>query len=137
MLLSSTASGSEYEFATGFGHQYGGFLGTQFSSKTETSKYYASLGLVGFAFGFQKQFEGQQHHSYGLSIGSIAANADKGFLFANYNYHFESFSGKGWVLGAGVGIVRHEDSVIFFIQPPSNQDVENEVSITLDLGYKF
>lgn len=135
-LLSCTAAGSEYEFATGVGHQYGGFLGAQFSSKSETSKYYASIGLAGVAFGFQKQFEEQQHHSYGVSIGSMGANADHGFIFINYNYHYQGFSNKGWVIGAGIGAIRHEDSDIFFI-PSSNQNIDTEASITLDLGYKF
>ena len=65
-LVSFFSSAIEYETTIGLGHQYGGVLGAQFAYKTESTKYYGSLGLIGFAAGFQTTFSENSKHAYGL-----------------------------------------------------------------------
>jgi hypothetical protein len=129
-LVSVSSSAGELEVSTGFGHQYGGVLGVQFSNKTELSKYYISTGLLGAAVGFETTFQKNSKHSYGLSVGAEAASSEDGFAFATYNYHFKGFSNKGLVIGTGIGIRRHEETL-------GANDTETLYSLTLNIGYKF
>ncbi len=48
-LVSLCSSAGDYQPAAGLGQQYGDVLGTQFAYTTEASKYFVSLGLVGFS----------------------------------------------------------------------------------------
>ena len=68
-FASTLTPAGEYETAFGIGHQYGGILGAQFSYKTESTKYYASLGVIGAAAGFQTTFTDNSKHAYGFVIG--------------------------------------------------------------------
>jgi hypothetical protein len=130
---SSLTSAGEYETAFGIGHQYGGILGAQFSYKTESTKYYASLGVIGAAAGFQTTFTDNSKHAYGFVIGREELQSEDGFLFATYDYHFEGFAKKGFVIGTGFGVTK-EDSGGFF---GDTGKTETSTSITLNIGYKF
>lgn len=123
----------EYQTSIGFGHQYGGVLGAKLSYQTESSQYYASLGLVGAAVGFQTTFSQNSKHGYGLVIGREEFQSEDGFLFATYDYHLNGFTHNGLVIGAGLGVTR-EDTGSFFADTGKT---ETSTSVTLSIGYKF
>ncbi len=127
------SSAGEYETAVGLGHQYGGVLGAQFSYKTESSKYYGSVGLIGVAAGLQKTFNENSKHAYGFVIGREELQSEDGFLFATYDYHFNGFANNGLVIGTGLGITR-QDAGGFFADIGKT---ETSTSVTLNIGYKF
>lgn len=132
-LVSFFSSASEYETSVGLGHQYGGVLGAQFAYKTESTKYYGSLGLIGFAAGFQTTFRENSKHAYGLVIGKEEFQSEDGFLFVTYDYHFDGFSGDGFVIGTGVGITREDEGGWW----ADKGKTETSTSVTLNIGYKF
>ena len=132
-LVCFFSSAGEYETAIGIGHQYGGVLGAQFSYKTESSKYYSSLGLIGASAGFQTIFSENSNHSYGFVIGREELQSEDGFLFVTYDYHFDGFTNNGFVIGTGLGATR-EDTGGFFADTGKT---ETSTSVTLNIGYKF
>lgn len=64
----------------GLGHQYGGILGAQLSYKTDASKYYGSVGLLGLSAGFQTTFNENSNRAYGLVIGREELYSEDGFF---------------------------------------------------------
>ena len=132
-LVSLFSSAGEYETAIGLGHQYGGVLGAQFAYKTESTKYYGSLGLVGIAAGFKTTFSDKSKHSYGLVIGREELQSEDGFAFVTYDYHLNGFNQNGWVIGTGLGVTREDEGSFFF----DTGETETSTSITLSIGYKF
>jgi len=135
-FFSFVSSTGEFEAAIGAGHEYGGVLGGQFAYKTEYSKYYASVGIVGFSTGFQTTFSKNSKHAYGVTLGAEAMESSEGFLFATYNYHFKGFSNNGFVVGTGVGFTKGDSAWPgnCFIDCPS---AEKKAMVTLNIGYKF
>ncbi len=132
-FASSLTSAGEYETTFGIGHQYGGILGAQFSYKTESTKYFGSLGVIGAAAGYQTTFSKNSKHAYGFVIGREELQSEDGFLFATYDYHFEGFANKGFVIGTGLGFTR-EDTGGFYADLGKT---ETSTSVTLNIGYKF
>ena len=132
-LVCLSSSAGEYETAVGLGHQYGGVLGAQFSYKTDSSKYYGSVGLIGLSAGFQTTFSENSNHTYGFVIGREELQSEDGFLFATYDYHFNGFSKNGLVIGTGLGVTR-EDAGSFYSDAGRT---ETSTSVTLNMGYKF
>jgi hypothetical protein len=132
-LVCLFSSAGEYEAAVGLGHQYGGVLGAQFSYKTDSSKYYGSVGLIGLSTGFQTTFSENSNHAYGLVIGREEIQSEDGFLFATYDYHFNGFTKNGLVIGTGIGVTR-EDAGGFY---SNTGKTETSTSVTLNIGYKF
>jgi len=132
-LVSLFSSAGEYETAVGLGEQYGGVLGAQFSYKTESNKYYGSLGLGAISAGFQTTFSQNSKHAYGLVIGWEVLRSEDGFLFATYDYHFNGFSETGFVLGTGIGVTREDEGGLF----SDRGKTETSPSVTLNIGYKF
>ncbi|MGB2740224.1 MAG: hypothetical protein WBC60_06665 [Cognaticolwellia sp.] len=132
-LVPLFSSAGEYETAVGIGHQYGGVLGAQFSYKTESSKYYGSLGLVGASAGFQTTFNDNSKHAYGLVIGREEIQSEDGFLFATYDYHFNGFSKDGFVIGTGIGVTREDSGGSF----SDTGKTTSSTSVTINFGYKF
>jgi|TARA_B110000438_G_scaffold303545_1_gene365540 hypothetical protein len=142
-FVSLVSSSGEFETAVGLGHQYGSILGAQFGYKTELTKYYASLGYVGFAVGFQTTLSENSNHAYGVVAGIEAWESDHGFVFATYDYHFSGFSNPGFVVGTGFGFTRGEGAFDIFddglIQNTRNERRKEDIkaSFTLSIGYKF
>lgn len=122
-----------YQISAGLGHQYGGVLGAQVAYQEQDSKFYASLGLVGIAAGFEKAFTDNNQHSIGLVAGIEEIKSEDGFAFVTYNYHVNGFDKDGFVIGAGIGITR-EDEAGFF---GDSGETETSTSFTINLGYKF
>lgn len=136
-LVSATAFASDVEnsfkFSVGLGHQYAGILGAQFSYKTEYTKYYGSVGVIGLATGFETTLEKNSVHAYGLVIGKEELRSEDGFIFATYNYHFNGFNQKGFVIGAGIGITREDEGGFW----RNRGKTKSTPSFSLNLGYKF
>jgi hypothetical protein len=135
--MSFSSFSGEYEGSLGAGHEYGGVLGWQSAYKTEHSKFYGSVGLVGFAVGFQTTFSENSKHAYGVSVGAEAINSDEGFLFATYNYHFNGFSNDGLVIGTGFGYTKGDGVNINWYGCADCKKEEKEANFTLSIGYKF
>jgi hypothetical protein len=133
LFVSSLTVAGEYETAIGIGHQYGGVLGAQFSYKTESSKYYGSLGVIGVSAGFQTIFSENSKHTYGFVIGREELQSEDGFLFVTYNYHIDGFTKKGFVIGTGLGVTREDTGGLF----ADIGKTETSTSVTLNIGYKF
>ncbi|MCJ8318482.1 MAG: hypothetical protein MJK12_02545 [Colwellia sp.] len=132
-LVSLSSSAGEYETSIGFGHQYGGVLGAKLSYKTESSKYYGSLGLIGASVGFQTTFSQSSKHAYGLVIGREEIQSEDGFFFATYDYHFNGFAKNGLVIGTGLGVTREDTGGMF----ADTGKTETSTAVTLNIGYKF
>lgn len=132
-LIPMFSYASEFETAAGLGHEFGGVLGAQFAYKTESSKYYASLGLIGAAAGFQTTFSDNSKHAFGFVFGVEEIQSEDGFLFATYDYHFDGFSENGFVIGTGIGVTREDEGGFFADRGKTN----TSTSVTLNIGYKF
>jgi len=141
-FISLFSSAGEFETTVGLGHEYGSILGAQLGYKTEFTKYYASLGYIGIATGFQTTFSENSKHAYGLVAGMEAWESENGFLFATYDYHFNGFSNPGFVIGTGFGFTRGEGFSDNFDGLFSNRDKDSreediKAEFTLNIGYKF
>jgi hypothetical protein len=136
-LISFAGSAGNFEFTIGAGHEYGGILGGQFAYKTEYSKYYGSVGLIGFSTGFQTTFSKNSKHAYGVTVGAEAIDSEEGFLFATYNYHFKGFSNNGFVIGTGVGFTKGDGVPMGGGCIIDCQGAEKKAMVTLNIGYKF
>tara|TARA_R110000737_G_scaffold15182_3_gene31664 strand:- start:3350 stop:3799 length:450 start_codon:yes stop_codon:yes gene_type:complete len=140
-LVSLFSSAGEFETSVGLGHEYGSILGAQLGYKTEFTKYYAALGYIGYAAGFQTTFSENSKHAYGVVAGMEAWESENGFVFATYDYHFNGFSNPGFVIGTGFGFTRGEglsdtfDDIGKRDSKRTKEDVKAE--FTLNIGYKF
>ena len=140
-LVSLFSSAGEFETSVGLGHEYGSILGAQLGYKTEFTKYYASVGYIGYAAGFQTTFSENSKHAYGVVAGMELWESENGFVFATYDYHFNGFSNPGFVIGTGFGFTRGEglsdtfDDIGKRDSKRTKEDVKAE--FTLNIGYKF
>lgn len=134
LLLSSFFSvAGDYQTSVGFGHQYGGVLGGKLAYQTQSTQFYGSLGLVGFALGAQTTFTENAKHAFGLSVGKEGLTSEDGFAFITYDYFFNGFNHSGLVLGTGIGVMREDEGSWFF----DHGETESESAITLSIGYQF
>lgn len=132
-LFSGFSAAQEYETSVGFGHQYGGALGAKLAYTTDSTKVFGSIGLIGAAAGFQSVLGEDTRHAFGMVVGSEVSHSEDGFFFVTYDYHFDGFMQKGWLLGTGVGVTRQDESGSF----GDTGDVETSMAMTLTLAYKF
>jgi len=135
-FVSLFSTAGEYKTSVGLGHQFGGVLGAQFSYKTASNKYYGSLGVVGYSAGFQTIFNKNSKHAFGIVAGRENIHNNKTFLFATYDYHLNSFSEDGWVVGTGIGYTI-QDGITHTQGDSSYYDNDIKAAITLNVGYKF
>ena len=128
---------ADFEFSLGAGFQYSGILGSQFALKQDDSKYFVSVGAIGYSVGMQTLVSENDHHSAGFSVGKLGAifGGDHQYGFLTYNYHPDGFSHSGWVLGTGVGVMKEESHTVLFTKELVNPSAK--AAITLDIGYKF
>ncbi|WP_286270190.1 hypothetical protein [Thalassotalea hakodatensis] len=133
-LLPSLSFAGEYETTIGLGHQYGGIIGAQLGYKTTSTKYYAAIGVAGFALGTQTTFGDEKNkHAYGFVVGKESIQAEYGFLFVTYDYHVNGLENNGFVMGTGVGFTRSDEYHWF----ADRGEIETTPFITLNIGYKF
>lgn len=132
-FISLFSSAGQYETSIGLGHEYGGIFGAQFAYKTEFTKYYGALGLVGMSAGFQTTFSENSKHAFGLLAGKEQFMSEDGFMFITYDYHIDGFSQNGFVIGTGIGVTREDVGGWWSEQGKT----ETSTSVTLNIGYKF
>lgn len=128
MLLSGSALAGEFIPAAGFGPQYGD-LGAKITYRENNLAFFAGVGIEGAALGIQMAPAAGSPHAFGLMYGteSDIFNAEE-LVLVTYDYHLTSFSGRGWVLGAGVGQADRTDR---------GRDGDSKTLAVLNIGYKF
>ncbi|KZN43637.1 hypothetical protein N474_20460 [Pseudoalteromonas luteoviolacea CPMOR-2] len=136
-FASFSSQSADFEFSTGGGTQYGGFIGIQGGLKFEKSRYFAALGLFGVSAGAQFQMSNDGHHSLGVNGGTMYGifGGDKDYIAMTYNYHFKGFHNSGWEIGTGVGYFKTEEHSIWFSSDVAEE--EEKAHIIFNIGYKF
>jgi hypothetical protein len=108
LLVSGLANADENKVSAGIGFQYGGAVGMKYAMNTgESSRVFASIGLVGAAIGYEYALSEQNAISF--AVGSEQIASEKGFVMLEYNHYFQGRSNAGWRLGGGIGIVRQDE----------------------------
>lgn len=127
-LLSTPILAGEFIPAAGFGPQYGD-LGAKISYRENNLAFYAGVGIHGAALGVQMAPAASSPHAFGVMYGteSDIFNAEE-LVLVTYDYHLTSFSGRGWVLGAGLGQADRTDR---------GRDGDSKTIAVLNIGYKF
>lgn len=128
LLLSTPAFAGEFIPAAGFGPQYGD-LGAKVSYRENNLAFFAGVGIHGAALGAQMAPASGSPHAFGVMYGteSDIFNAEE-LVLVTYDYHLTSFSGRGWVLGAGLGQADRTDR---------GRDGDSKTIAVLNIGYKF
>lgn len=103
LAICSTVASAEVldhaDISVGTGFTFGSpYLGVQFATKSEELKLYASVGLVGYAIGFEKPFTDNRKHTLGVTMGQEFITSDVGFGFITYTYHVKSIAENGLLL---------------------------------------
>jgi len=137
LLASFSSQSADFEFSTGGGTQYGGFIGIQGGLKFEKSRYFAALGLYGLSLGAQYPVSSDGHVSIGLNGGRMFGifGGDRDYVAMTYNYHFNGFHHSGWEIGTGIGYFKTEEHAILFSREVHEE--EKEARLIFNLGYKF
>ena len=137
LLFSNTIYANESNFdssiSLGAGYQYGGVLGVRYNVVNDKHLYFASLGLVGGALGYQYLFDQNNRHAIGLSVGSEVLSSENGFAVIVYEFYPSGFDTSGWQLGISTGL-RTEDDGGFFSDSGSNK---TKLALMFSVGYKF
>ena len=136
LWLNCSAAERTYVNSVGLGYQFGSVLvGNQFSLKSDSDKIFASLGLVGYALGYQVAIKENDKNSIGLVVGqTIIPDARGGFLMLSYNYHFDGFSQKGWVIGVDAGMKKSDE---YWSDDVAFEEDQLSTAIMLNIGYQF
>ena len=132
LLLSSFANADENKVAAGTGFQYGGAVGVKYAMNTgESSRVFASIGLVGAAVGYEYAFSEQNAISF--AVGSEQLASEKGFVMLEYNHYFQGKSNAGWRLGGGIGIIRQDQGGWW----ADYGETDTTGTLSINLGYQF
>ncbi|WP_337841245.1 hypothetical protein [Rheinheimera sp.] len=127
-VAATQATAGEFVPAAGFGSQYGD-LGAKFMYREGTMAAYAGVGVGGGALGFHLAHSAGSPHVFGMQYGFSSDVFDgKDMLLGTYDYHFSGFSGRGWTLGAGLGVADYDDG---------RRDGDSRTLAVLNVGYKF
>lgn len=128
LLLSGSVLAGEFVPSAGFGPQYGD-LGGKISYRENNLAFFAGVGIHGAALGAQMAPSASSPHAFGVMYGteSDIFNAED-LLLVTYDYHLTSFSGRGWVLGAGLGQADRTDR---------GRNGDSKTLAVLNVGYKF
>jgi hypothetical protein len=133
LLTFPLISQAETQLSVGTGYQHGSALGIQYGFINGANKYYAALGLVGFAVGYERAIDNSMKHTLGFSIGSEQITSENGFVVLTYNYHFDGMPHSGWKVGVSAG-VRREDSTSVF---GDVSYIMTQNAVSFDVAYKF
>lgn len=89
--------GYRYQASIGFGVPHG-LIGWQSAWIAERNKYFITLGFLQFKLGYEQVFGLSHKHSGGIVVGAgeLFMKTDASLI---YNYHFSSFSEKGFTAG--------------------------------------
>jgi len=128
LLTAASVQASQWQPAVGLGAQYGD-LGAKLMYREGNLAGYAAVGLGGAAVGGHYALSSNSPHVFGAMYGFSSDLFDgESMLLATYDYHFNGFSGKGWTLGAGLGVADKKGG---------QHDGDSTGLLTLSLGYKF
>jgi hypothetical protein len=129
---------AQENITVGIGYQYGGIVGVKYNFKGEQDNFYASVGLLGGALGYQRFTDMSQQHAFGAMVGAEVLASESGFLALTYNYYPNGFSKSGWAFGASLG-VRRTDEDVLNVGEIFGLDVEVKTTtlIGLNVGYTF
>jgi len=133
--LHSTSSLAENYFSVGTGYQYGGLLGLKYIHPlSEKNKVHIALSPgFGAAVGYQRYWDSNRRHAWGVAAGFEAVLSDDGFLVATYNYYSKGFWEPGWTLGIDAG-VRDAGEDCYF-KSCSTRTIYP--ALFINLGYQF
>jgi len=132
LLVSGLANADENKVAAGIGFQYGGAVGVKYAMNTgESSRVFASIGLVGAAVGYEYALSAQNAISF--AVGSEQIASEKGFVMLEYNHYFQGRSNAGWRLGGGIGIVRQDKGSWW----GDYGKTDTTGTLSFNLGYQF
>ena len=139
VFLSINSTYAKEGFSAGIGYEYGGVIGAKYSIRDQDNHYFASLGLIGAAVGYQRIMDTDEKHLFGVVAGAEEFSSEEGFIGLNYNYHPSGFNSKGWTVGVVAGMRRTdgdplEISGIFF---GDEAEVETKALLGLSFGYSF
>lgn len=132
---------AEYKSSVGFGLQYGG-VGYQGSYLGESSKLYASIGLLSASLGAQRILGEEYYHAVGINLGWTAFSEE--FIGLAYNYFKYGAHRRGPTLGIEIGRLRFKDDNLLFsthmiqnIALVSEQDAADAFYLSLNFGVQF
>ncbi len=131
VLTSPFCSSEQFTIAVGFGPQYGGVVGVQFGSKSESLEFNGAVGLLGWSIGGLTPMGQEQTLSWGLSAGQIGFGDDF-YQFDSY-YMPNGFKNAGWRFGLSVGQTKEEDDW----WGGSFEDKSWESYLMVHFGYQF
>jgi hypothetical protein len=136
---SINSSFAKQDFSAGFGYDYGGVLGAKYSIRDQDNHYFASLGVIGAAVGYQKITDEEEKHLFGLFAGVEELTSEDGFIGLNYNYYANGFDNEGWVVGLSLGIRRTDGDPLDIggIFGTEQRETESKALVGLSLGYSF
>lgn len=128
----------EPAISAGFGYQYGGVLGTKYTIKNGQDSYFASIGLVGVAAGYQRFLDDDATKAFGIVLGTEVLTSEEGFAAITYNYYPQGYGNKGWGFGLSAGVRRTDSDPInisgLFGQPA---ETDNKGLVGINFGYTF
>ncbi|ALO43271.1 hypothetical protein [Pseudoalteromonas phenolica] len=143
LLLASTLSiacfsshaNDNSSWSFGAGHfEHGGVLGAKYTYEiNEKHSAFASIGIIGYAFGYEYQLN--DHIDLGLTLGQQAAYASDGFLVAKANYYFSNQGKKGFYVGASFGVKEEDGECFVFCAQEDTEKVKSTGGI--HIGYRF
>ena len=132
LFLSSFANADENKISAGAGFQYGGAVGVQYAINAgESSRVFASIGLVGAAVGYEYAFSEQNAISF--AVGSEQLYSEKGFVMLEYNHYFQGRKNAGWRFGVGIGITRQDQGSWW----ADYGKTDTKATPSINLGYQF
>ncbi len=124
LMATQQSNAIEFNHSVGMGLQYAGIIGWQGALKQGKNKGKISLGILGFALGYERAVS--NNWAIGGSVfGSLFITATS----ANINYYFSSINSAGW--SAGLDLIRLQKLNIF----TNSKNYENTVFFSA--GYHF
>lgn len=137
-ILCSKSAFAENASSLGIGYQYGGAIGFKFDFKEAQNNYFASLGLLGGAVGYQRFTASDNKQAFGIMAGAEVLASEKGFIALTYNYYLQGFENEGWVVGASIGL-RRTDGDLLGISGifGARREVKTKTLISVNAGYRF
>ena len=139
ILVSINVTHAKDGFSFGLGYEYGGVIGAKYSIRDEDNHYFASLGLIGAAAGYQKIMDADEKHLFGIVVGAEEFTSEDGFIGLNYNYHANGFNSEGWTVGLVAGMRRTDGDPLDIsgIFGTDERETESKALVGVSFGYHF
>lgn len=132
LLFTGLSQANDNKVSAGLGFQYGGAVGVKYAINAgESSRVFASIGLVGAAVGYEYALS--EKNAISFAVGSEQIASEKGFVMLEYNHYFRGRDNAGWRLGGGIGVVR-EDQGSWFADVG---ETDTTGTLSFNVGYQF